>query len=413
MRRLDGPIAGAIQQQRNRPPAVEPVELIALDNDQARAVNAAIPFSDLPNPAARPFRFAGTGAALDRAIDCLAAAMLYEAGDEAVGERAVAQVVLNRLRHPAFPKTVCGVVFQGSERSTGCQFTFTCDGALARAPYPPSWDRARALARKALSGTVFARVGYSTHYHTDWVVPYWSSSLDKVAGVNTHLFFRWTGWWGTPPAFRRTVDSDEPAIARLAPLSLAHAPAGTASSSPTAGGALALVEGPLLSFGPETIGKRIGGVRLIATDADSAGDTGIVPGSGMSMAPTGFIVALDKAMAPDTYVTLAEIFCGGRRQCRIMAWMEPTGAPARFPVDPAALSTMAFSYIHDAATGLQRAMWNCRSHPRAMPGECMREREPAATAPAAAPAAGTPPPVAPTVKPERRSEQLILKPPTP
>ncbi|MCZ3110870.1 cell wall hydrolase, partial [Acinetobacter baumannii] len=67
-----------------------------------------------------------------RAIDCMAAAVLYEAGDDAVGQRAVAQVVINRVRHPAFPKTICAVVFQGSDRATGCQFTFTCDGALVR-----------------------------------------------------------------------------------------------------------------------------------------------------------------------------------------------------------------------------------------------------------------------------------------
>src|SRR3546814_6482927 len=96
--------------------------------EKARRLNAATPFSALPNPAARPFRLAGGAANLARATDCLAAAAWYEAGDDPSGERAVVQVVLNRLRHPAFPNTVCGVVFQGSERVSGCQFTFTCDG---------------------------------------------------------------------------------------------------------------------------------------------------------------------------------------------------------------------------------------------------------------------------------------------
>src|SRR3546814_109789 len=131
-------------------------------------------------PAARPFIFSGSPVDLARATDCLAAAQLYEAGDDAVGERAVAQVVLNRVRHPAFPKTVCGVVFQGQERATGCQFTFTCDGALARAPTQAAWERARDIARSALAGKVYRPVGYATHYHTDWVGPYWRDRKSVV-----------------------------------------------------------------------------------------------------------------------------------------------------------------------------------------------------------------------------------------
>jgi spore germination cell wall hydrolase CwlJ-like protein len=81
--------------------------------------------------------------------DCLTAAIYYEAASEPDdGQRAVAQVVLNRVAHPAYPKTVCGVVYQGSERGTGCQFTFTCDGALARKPSRYFWDRAAWRARR-------------------------------------------------------------------------------------------------------------------------------------------------------------------------------------------------------------------------------------------------------------------------
>lgn len=203
-------------------PRIEPLQLYALATDKARTLNAAIPFSKRVNPAASPFRFRGGAQDLARATDCLAAAQIYEAGDDAVGEQAVAQVVLNRVRHPAFPKSVCGVVFQGQERRTGCQFTFTCDGALTRMPSPAAWTRARTIARAALAGTVFRPVGLATHYHTDWVVPYWSASLDKTAQVGTHLFFRWTGWWGTPPAFQASAGGTEPLIGRIARLSLAH-----------------------------------------------------------------------------------------------------------------------------------------------------------------------------------------------
>ena len=95
---------------------------------------AAIPIADLPNPAAQPFTLRGADeAARARALECLTSAVYYEAGNESAdGQQAVAQVVLNRVRHPAFPSSVCGVVYQGSTRATGCQFTFTCDGSLAR-----------------------------------------------------------------------------------------------------------------------------------------------------------------------------------------------------------------------------------------------------------------------------------------
>ena len=149
-------------------PPVEPTRFQNLPPDEARAWNAEVPFVPGPNPAARPFRLTGAPEDQARAIDCMAAAMLYEAGDDPVGERAVGQVVINRARHPAYPKTICGVVFQGQERRTGCQFTFTCDGALARLPDPAKWARAQVLAQQALAGAVVAKVGYATHYHTDW-----------------------------------------------------------------------------------------------------------------------------------------------------------------------------------------------------------------------------------------------------
>ncbi|RYI36162.1 MAG: cell wall hydrolase, partial [Acetobacteraceae bacterium] len=204
-------------------PPVEPVQLQEVAPEDAKSINDTIPFSTLPNPAARAFRVGGSAESQARAVDCLGAAVIYEAGDDAVGERAVAQVILNRMRHPAFPKTICGVVFQGQERSTGCQFTFTCDGTMVRRmPSPAAWQRARDIARLALNGSVYRPVGHATHYHTDWVVPYWSASLEKITEVHTHLFFRWAGWWGTPPAFNRGYAGSEPNIPKLSRLSSAH-----------------------------------------------------------------------------------------------------------------------------------------------------------------------------------------------
>jgi spore germination cell wall hydrolase CwlJ-like protein len=199
------------------PPIPEPLRFRDVAPQDAVAINAAIPVSDTPNPAARAFRvdFATPGDRA-RALDCLTAAIYYEAAIEPTdGQRAVAQIVLNRVRHPAFPKSVCGVVFQGSDRSTGCQFTFTCDGALLRTPSAAGWARARVVADEALAGKIFAPVGWSTHYHTNWVVPYWSATLVKAAIVGSHIFYRWEGGWGRPPAFRFNSAGGEPEIAAM------------------------------------------------------------------------------------------------------------------------------------------------------------------------------------------------------
>jgi spore germination cell wall hydrolase CwlJ-like protein len=202
------------------PPQPEPMRFREIPPQDALAINAKVPISELPNPAARPFAisFASPADRL-RAVECLTAAVYYEAAIEPLdGQRAVAQVVLNRARHPAYPRTVCGVVFQGFERATGCQFTFTCDGSIRRTPVASLWAKARRIAEEALAGKVFAPVGWATHYHTNWVVPYWSSSLVKLANVGTHIFYRWEGGWGKAPAFRFRPAGVEPQYALMRPL---------------------------------------------------------------------------------------------------------------------------------------------------------------------------------------------------
>ena len=160
--------------------------------------------------AAKPFavkdQFRGDPRFLS-ALQCLTQAIYYEAGSEPeAGQRAVAQVVLNRVRHPAFPHSVCGVVYQGSELPTGCQFTFTCDGSMSRQPQTTAWDRARRVALSALSGWVEAPVGLSTHYHATYVVPYWAAALDKVTLVGSHIFYALPGRGGGAAAFRANYD---------------------------------------------------------------------------------------------------------------------------------------------------------------------------------------------------------------
>lgn len=194
-----------------------PDELQDMSHDQARAWNAGLPFSQEAIHAAARFIAPPTDIeSYGRALDCLTTAIYYEAASETPqGQAAVAQVVLNRVRHPAYPRTVCGVVFQGSERATGCQFSFTCDGAMARVPSPTGWARARAVASAALNGTVSTAVGTATHYHTDWVAPYWAPRLTKLAKIGTHIFYRWNGVWGLPSAFTGVYAGAEPIEPRM------------------------------------------------------------------------------------------------------------------------------------------------------------------------------------------------------
>lgn len=168
----------------------------------AEDINALRPFSHLPIRPMKPFKLATDTQDGGRALKCLAQAVYYESAREPqLGQEAVAQVVLNRLRHPAYPKSVCGVVYQGAARTTGCQFTFTCDGSLARAPQPDLWLRAQDVARQALNGFVAKGVGSATHYHAQYVAPYWAPTLVKMKQIGAHIFYRWTGPWGEPPAF--------------------------------------------------------------------------------------------------------------------------------------------------------------------------------------------------------------------
>jgi spore germination cell wall hydrolase CwlJ-like protein len=207
------------------PPAPPPMIVRPLAPDQALKVNAEIPVASGPNPIAAPFVFNGSAAARTQALNCLASAVYYEAGNQDEnGERAVAQVVLNRVRHPAFPATVCGVVYEGSTRPTGCQFTFTCDGSLSRQPDADGWRRATRIAQQALAGAVYAPVGWATHYHADYVVPYWASTMAKNAVVGAHLFYRWAGGWGQPAVFTKAYAGREPnaSALRIAALAVPH-----------------------------------------------------------------------------------------------------------------------------------------------------------------------------------------------
>jgi hypothetical protein len=159
----------------------------------------------------RPISYRGSAIDDSRALHCLTQAIYYEAGMEPdAGQRAVAQVILNRVRHPSYPGTVCGVVYQGSDRTSGCQFTYTCDGSLGRKPARFYWNRARKVASEALAGKSYTTIGTATHYHATYVYPYWAPSLRFLGTIGAHRFYSWKGNAGKASAFSQKYYGGEP-----------------------------------------------------------------------------------------------------------------------------------------------------------------------------------------------------------
>ena len=236
----------------------------------------------LSGPIARAMRVDNSGVDRTRALQCLTAAIYFEARSESdQGQRSVAQVVLNRVAHPSYPNTVCGVVYQGSERSTGCQFSFTCDGSLARTPDRFFWNRAQGVALSALSGYVERSVGLATHYHTIAIHPYWAPALFHITTIGAHRFYRFNGKAGQPGAFRFAYVGGEPIAApharsaaadrapdpTLDPLAMQRAyeaglkAAQAGALAPAAGGGLAPVRvAPAPSYAPDV--QKRGGEAL-------------------------------------------------------------------------------------------------------------------------------------------------------
>lgn len=322
----------------------------------ALAFNATVPLTRGALTVAPPFVLAGAGEDLARATDCLAAAQFYEAGRGAADQRAVAQVVLNRVRHRAFPSTVCGVVFEGSARLTGCQFTFTCDGALARRnPSPEAWLEARTLAAGMLLGQVEPAVGLATHYHTDWVSPAWDRTMDKIAVVRTHLFYRWRGAGGAPAAFDAPHPGAEPRIAQLARLSPAHRLDGAEGFGPGEAAQLALPQAPppeAPAAAPPTL------PALAQSRAPVTATTGV------------FLATLPAGAGPESFPALAERRCAGLPDCRFIGWTDPARTARALPMPGSSVDAIAFVFVR--RRGAEQVQWDCARFARAAPAECIR-----------------------------------------
>jgi Cell Wall Hydrolase len=127
-----------------------------------------------------------------RELRCMATGIYFEARDEPVkGQIAVAQVIMNRIRSPFYPKTICGVVYQGERNRHGCQFSFTCTGKHNSVKEKPEWATAVKLAKQVIAGEVWLdEVGYATHYHATYVHPPWRFELDKITQIGGHIFYK-------------------------------------------------------------------------------------------------------------------------------------------------------------------------------------------------------------------------------
>lgn len=225
----------------------------ATGND-AQLINAAMPFNAGPVLSARSFIIpAGDEMDRRRALLCLTQAVYYEAGYEPVaGRRAVAQVVLNRMRHPAYPKSICGVVYQRNSTPV-CQFTFVCDGSLDRRPEAIAWKQAEQIAREAIAGSVEKSVGQATFYHADYVAPRWAPMLAKISKIGAHIFYRWPGAMGQPSAFAGHYAGEPRDPATMRPLVLRSLDRGV----PTDGAAIAsgpIIDGTVLKRAPNDVG---------------------------------------------------------------------------------------------------------------------------------------------------------------
>jgi hypothetical protein len=151
----------------------------------ANMVNEMLSWS----PLSRHARTVGTGD--EATLNCLTAAVYYEARSESEeGQRAVAQVVLNRVGKPSFAGSVCGVIHQRSAASGGCQFDFVCDGAHRGRRETGAWAAALRIARRALGGETYDPIGSATFYHNTTVSPDWSRRFVRVARIGSHIFYK-------------------------------------------------------------------------------------------------------------------------------------------------------------------------------------------------------------------------------
>ncbi|WP_245620187.1 cell wall hydrolase [Phenylobacterium immobile] len=196
--------AGLVQNGRIEAPARMPAPLLGT----SLGLNAPSGLTTIAAPARDRSLQLESGAS---ELNCLTQAVYFEArGETQKGQAAVAEVILNRVKHPAFPKTVCGVVYQGAATGRGCQFSFACDGAVERVSEDGAWRRAHRIAAQVLAGVVLADIGGATHFHTTGVSPAWGDRMRLVTRVGTHIFYRFGAPRLAPPP--TLIEAAEPEV---------------------------------------------------------------------------------------------------------------------------------------------------------------------------------------------------------
>ena len=329
----------------------------------AVARNAAVEIVEGGPGTAPSFVFSGNAADRARARDCLALAAMAEAGYGDADQRAVMQVILNRTRHPGFANTVCGVVYQGSNRKTGCQFTFTCDGSLARR-YPESqWKAARQRAEEALGGRVDTTVGLATHYHANYVFPWWSPQLDKIAVVGPHMFYRWRGFWGTRQAMNASYRGGEPDPMGLRQTALeVERPATVLKTFAEDGAAQRTI-----TAGNEGTPRVIEGSAAPAASADKAAGTK----APVSADPRVHLVLVARGEDPAALVARARALCPGDGYCQVYGWTDSSAIPSQLPLSSEARRTLQFSFLPARSGNGEAVYFDCRTFPSPSVGSCL------------------------------------------
>ena len=311
--------------------------------------------------AANPFHFAGSTTDLGRATECLAMAAWYEAGDSNEDQRSVMQVVLNRVAHPSFPNSVCGVVFQGSQLSTGCQFTFTCDGSIhRRRPSGPALARARQAALAALEGSTYEPVAQATHYHADYVQPWWAGSMLQLAKVGRHIFYRLPGRRGVLPSKLGGLGGEQDFVSLVA---RSNRPGDSADGS-----APDIESAESAEFVPDMIeaSATVSPVRRVTTNAR--------------------FVQLDSSSASGRWALTALSQCQGKSECQVIGYGDAGALESNRALPAAQRQRPLFLFLRDAASGMEVALWDCQRVSRPDAAQClpasgpqlnrlMRERE--------------------------------------
>lgn len=331
--------------------------LLDLEKDAARAMNAAVPFADVVIVAAPPFMSKLDGIDRDRARACLAVAAVFEAGEKVNDQSPVMQVVLNRVRHPAFPNSVCEVVFQGADAPSGCQFSFTCDGSMTRyKPGARALANAMQLAEWMLTKGVDERVGHATHYHTDWVVPRWSPKLNKLAKINTHIFLGWTGFWGQKKAFRERAGDTEALMPQLAGYSVAH------------GDDIDRID---LDAEEWAELNAIDAATLQSPSGDNSSGR-----ADLAARPAAFFIPTKKltfgeGMTPGRWALDAAAACGDLPDCRVVGWGEPSRTPGLLDRASISRSPPDLVFVQNLRSRIQIAYWDCAKWGKASTSKCL------------------------------------------